>query len=566
MKRIVGKLFMALLVLYLTACGGEKEGEGVSGSAKLPAYPESAKENVAKKSEDKNISIIEETCQKSSEKMVKLCNDDFLQVMMANDYLSEWIEEEGDIGKSVKLCEASWQTLELTKEFQKKYPKLDEKLKAMNKEANQYNREFIDAIVALATEHYEDSRESFGTYYNNSSYSLVRGDKYILSIQENAGEYTGGAHGMYGTWGINFDPVTGEELQLTDVLTTTDDLPAMIADKIMEEYADEYETFETLEEYLEENYKPEDYQWVMGYGGITIFFNPYEIASYSMGILKVDIGFLEMPELFVEKYMQSPESGYLMEIPLDKEIVLDINPVDNEKDKLFISTYYAMAEDAEYGIHRMSIVLNDSIYEEEEYYGYEFKAYLACVKAEETFKYYLYVESVSENDFRTFHIYDLNHGMVQVKEQIGGLGFSGYLDDSVGEYGVYYYFVPNNAQSFELVSRMEILGTWSGRRMYSVHPEDGMPKPSEDYYYLSHTSYPIVSLIPLEVMMLPRETKVELPAGTKFYFLRTDGKSYVDARLEDGRECRIYVEFNGWEQSINGIDQWECFENLPYAG
>ena len=113
---------------------------------------------------------------------------------------------------------------------------------------------------------------------------------------------------------------------------------------------------------------------------------------------------------------------------------------------------------------------------------------------------------------------------------------------------------------------MEILGTWSGRRMYSVHPEDGMPKPSEDYYYLSHTSYPIVSLIPLEVMMLPGETKVELPAGTKFYFLRTDGKSYVDARLEDGRECRIYVEFNGWEQSINGIDQWECFENLPYAG
>ena len=60
--------------------------------------------------------------------------------------------------------------------------------------------------------------------------------------------------------------------------------------------------------------------------------------------------------------------------------------------------------------------------------------------------------------------------------------------------------------------------------------------------------------------------KEELPAGTEFYFIRTDGASYVDARLTDGRECRIMVEFEDYTQTINGVDQWECFDNLLYAG
>jgi len=90
--------------------------------------------------------------------------------------------------------------------------------------------------------------------------------------------------------------------------------------------------------------------------------------------------------------------------------------------------------------------------------------------------------------------------------------------------------------------------------------------PETDCYSMDNNGYPLVAKLPIEVQMLPGEKKEELPAGTKFYFLRTDGETYVDARLEDGRECRIMVEYTDYEYQINGISEWECFEEVIYAG
>ena len=57
-----------------------------------------------------------------------------------------------------------------------------------------------------------------------------------------------------------------------------------------------------------------------------------------------------------------------------------------------------------------------------------------------------------------------------------------------------------------------------------------------------------------------------LPAGTEFSFLRTDNVSYVVMELADGRECRIDIVEIDWTPTINGVPEWECFENLMYAG
>ena len=86
------------------------------------------------------------------------------------------------------------------------------------------------------------------------------------------------------------------------------------------------------------------------------------------------------------------------------------------------------------------------------------------------------------------------------------------------------------------------------------------------FLYEIDSGFIAVSRIPLEVTMLPDMQTEELPAGTSFKFVRTDGYGYVDACLDDGRECRISVKYEGWLQLINGLDQWECFEELPYAG
>jgi hypothetical protein len=40
----------------------------------------------------------------------------------------------------------------------------------------------------------------------------------------------------------------------------------------------------------------------------------------------------------------------------------------------------------------------------------------------------------------------------------------------------------------------------------------------------------------------------------------------VDMYLEDGRECRVEVEHRDWQHYVNGIDEYECFDGILYAG
>ena len=95
-----------------------------------------------------------------------------------------------------------------------------------------------------------------------------------------------------------------------------------------------------------------------------------------------------------------------------------------------------------------------------------------------------------------------------------------------------------------------------------------MPAAKTEYYDLSASLRRLISKLPLEVGILPDGTREELPAGTMLRMLRTDGETYMDLELEDGRECRLVLERNPdtWEWLINGISEWDCFEDLLYAG
>ena len=78
---------------------------------------------------------------------------------------------------------------------------------------------------------------------------------------------------------------------------------------------------------------------------------------------------------------------------------------------------------------------------------------------------------------------------------------------------------------------------------------------------------PLISKIPLEVTMVGDNTKGTVPAGTEFTFLRSDGDTYAEFRLPDGRECRVTRD-NGetWPYTVNGVTEEECFDGLGYAG
>ena len=80
----------------------------------------------------------------------------------------------------------------------------------------------------------------------------------------------------------------------------------------------------------------------------------------------------------------------------------------------------------------------------------------------------------------------------------------------------------------------------------------------------------LVSVRDLKVTVLKAGSQEQeiIPSGTSFQITATDGKSFVEAKMDDGRSCRIPVvkDADAWDWKINGVSEYECFEMLPYAG
>ena len=106
--------------------------------------------------------------------------------------------------------------------------------------------------------------------------------------------------------------------------------------------------------------------------------------------------------------------------------------------------------------------------------------------------------------------------------------------------------------------------------------EDGMPVSDDEMYEIVNLyfdwEYALTSKREITVMMHVdgSEEKVEekLPKGTKFRPRRTDGETVVEMELEDGRRCDIHVERGEDEYIfyINGVSEYDCFGDVPYAG
>lgn len=551
-----------MLALMVSGCTKETE-EDDSSYVDIWEDEEEDQEEEQKDDIDEERDSDEEKQEASDENEKKKSRS--LQLQVANHSDQEWIEDNSNEYGYTVMCNVSWQNLILEEESAKAYPKLAEALEKRNQELDEYYLNVKEDLLASATEIYEYRDEYYTPLNSNSSFYVQRADEHILSIREDASDYWGGAHGMYGSVGINYDVNTGEILELTDVLTNIETLPSILSEKVIREYAGEYETFETLEETLE-NYSTKEYCWTMGYEGITFYFQPYEIASYAMGLIKANIGFDEMPELFQKEYTQIPEEGYCVALSMYQELELDLDVKDGIKNRLWLSEHYDSEEEIEYGIKRLSITLDDMVYVEPDTYGFEINPYLVCVGDKDNKKYYLYVETISENDYGTLSVYDLNQGEITLSGKMFANGFGGSWKQAEGEDAVYYQNLLLNPQEVQLVTKLDILGSWWGVKNYTVSEDDGMPQTDDEYYEIKDNTLATTSVIPLEVKMLPLRNNKELPEGTNFYAIRTDGETYVDWRLDDGKECRIYVERDDWNLKINGIDQYECFEMLWYAG
>lgn len=469
-----------------------------------------------------------------------------LQLMLEEQNIEEWEDAR-------QLYSMLWQNPVLSAEDAEAYPFLAATLDARKKMKE-------GDVAVMAEELAETARELISyaqdfSCYDTTRYYVQRADNRVMSMMCHQVTDMGSIHPMKVVSGLNLDPETGKDLLLADVTTDVEKLLVQVKELLREKYPEEL--FEEWEVSFDE-LGTEGHSWTMDYDGITFYFSQYMLASYAAGVLTAKVDFVQTPELFREEYMAAPEQGYVSRPAFYSETEIGEKSGTGEKKTMLIGQYREWENEDHL---RFEIIIDGENRLDYALYAYEFTPYLVAVGEKE----FLYVQTYFENDYKAIYVFDLDAERISEPVAILGGGFvETVLDEDTWSYGEAVF---TNPAEFSLSSRMDVFRTMQGVRAYYVDPETGALVPKTEVFVLNEEQAPLVTKLPVEVTMVADGTEETLSAGTSLVFLRSDGETYVEFRMPDGRECRVTRDSSEeWPMTVNGVPEEDVFDGIAYAG
>lgn len=453
---------------------------------------------------------------------------------------------------------------------------------ALNADAvGEYN-EFEDMVDEALTEVREwykemDPENFYGGFYITRDVTVKRADPSILSIFLYETQYAGGAHGIYGNTSLNYDAQTGERLNLEDVLTSTDGLNDVIKTGLEKKYADEPDLFLDLEGSLshytagdvpeDQDITDEDYlfpyTWALNGEGLELYFGPYDLTAYAAGDQSVVLRYDEYPDLFVEKYLPDNESSGYIEFFDRYTGKFDVDG-DGQTDDIGLDNIYE-DDDYEYPTG-LRVYLNDE--------SMDIPAESAPAFPDEAGGYYvhtsdgrnlLYVLAPSYDDYVDMAFFDISDGSLNY---LGGACKASFYINDLDDMS-FTRFIVYDPDDMQFSDRFDVITSFVAFRSYHVG-SDGRPETDDEVYSIYHTGgwEPVTAARSFEAECIDGDTpeNITIDAGETFEFAATDGKTYLDARISDGRMVRLYFKGMGNDLEVNGQDAQELFVNLMYAG
>ena len=546
-KRLVSTALICgiLSVSMLNGCG-KKTADATAGTAAIQENSSAEETTTQAKESSAEETKAEEEGQENQENQDSAA---IVPVTVDYSYDGDWKDQKTLFSSKVaqiKLMDDS-------------HEKLQDALKALNQSALDDQKSVIDENKEYAEQEYA-SNPDMVEYTFDRDILVARSDETVLSMAVMEGSYLGGAHPFGMTTGRTYDTQTGKELSLKDVVSDYDGIYEYVKKQLEENY-DQSMFFEDYQDTLQKMFYDEsgDYgtvQWTISQTGLSIYFNQYDLAPYVAGSQQVDISFKAQPQLFQSRYVVEKES-YSKVIRENSSCFADVNGDGKEEE---IS--YSVARD-EYGFGgAITVTCDGQTFDTAEvdkdasdaygaYGAYSSEGYVLHTSDGRT---YLYLQHLDDNDYRYVNIFRLDQGR---PSYVGYEGMAWYNTQIL------------DPDSFMLYTRLDVLGTYYGMKRYHVD-EAGLPASDDEAYVINESSM-LQSTRDLEVTILEEngsETEATVPSGTGYTIFRTDGASYADAHLNDGRDCRIQIKegSRGWGWDIDGVSEEECFEWLPYAG
>ena len=406
---------------------------------------------------------------------------------------------------------------------------------------------------------------------------VLRADENVVSYEQFYDDYYGGTHGYHSYAGFTFDTKTGKKLDLYDVITGEESVKAGIIQELKNKYASEdglvenntpEEDADAFFEYVDSKDQSGAVAWSLGADRLNIYYNPYNIGSWALGIVSVSLPFEKYPDAVKEEYKMGT-SDYAVKIGIYADYSADIYNDGSFSD---VSVYPDGTDD--YANSALRIQIQDEngqvtsrVFDDMYYFTME--AYY--VKTGN--RHFLHVFTHSENDWTADNVYEITNGQIRDLGYVEGTPALiryeyNYNEDSLftNSEDVAAY---NDPGALYLEKTMNAFSTYSGSRHYHVG-SSGLLE-SRDPYVVGPAEIVVTVKKALTVKKTDasgRENgKTEvIPVGTKLYFYMTDNESYVILRYDGDQYGKVSMYNSDWPQKINGEELESVRDGLIFAG
>ena len=227
-------------------------------------------------------------------------------------------EKEGD----VTLLRQIWCDLRTVERYgDGRYDTIFNALDAWNGDEKKAMYERRKRMLAHVEEYGDKHSKYFNGYYDANNVRVNRADSLAVSFVTLPADYMGGAHGMHGVVGVNFDTATGKKLELHDVFSDAERTAAVVTERIFAQYGAEM-LFDDPDKKILDAIVHETACWTLDNDGVTFYFNPYVLAPYASGVLSAKVYFDFDKSIFKEKYRAMPPA-YATPIEETKPLSID---------------------------------------------------------------------------------------------------------------------------------------------------------------------------------------------------------------------------------------------------
>ena len=388
MKKTLAIMMAALLLsASLTACGGgdkpasSEPGSTLSGTGETTNnVPEESTTEISTSSEDEAKSVISQYDSNADDEVFEI------RLLTLEKSLHTCYEWADDYDRALVRSEHSCVTLGQVDADA--YPEMAEVLNQLATMQENAMLDEFDNLVSIAREELVADREGFETNVSTLDVQVRRADSLVISLLSDSYSHFGQIENYRAFHGSNYDPQSGRELMLNDVVNVNNDLAQAVETELTTAvWAGDFYSETTVEDYFA-NTPYDCFNWTIDYLGLTFYFSPGDLSDD--GMMTATVSFAEYPMLFNEKYLVVP-TEYAVEIPLDISFFIE-SDTNDALEAISISGWYNDEQNhyMDYGIYTDT----DGQYYEEECYAYDLHPYY--VKAADGNYVYLFCEDFEE--------------------------------------------------------------------------------------------------------------------------------------------------------------------------